>query len=126
MGNPIAQDEKDRQSRLGGLKHYNEGLASVTRAEGPLDVANLAPPVVVIPLRRLDLVGQKALRFALTISPEQLATAAAAAALASGGGSALVHIGFCSYSARRWGRIRHPRCAIDPHPDTADHLRRFP
>ena len=52
------------------LKHYNEGLASVTRAEGPLDLANLAPPVVVIPLRRLDQVGQKALRFALTISPD--------------------------------------------------------
>lgn len=36
------------------VKQYNEGLASVTRAEGPLDVANLAPPLVVIPLRRLD------------------------------------------------------------------------
>jgi hypothetical protein len=52
------------------MKQYNEGLASVTRAEGPLDVANLAPPIVVIPLRRLDRVGQKALRFALTISPD--------------------------------------------------------
>ena len=52
------------------LKRYNEDLASVTRAEGPLDVSNLAPPVVVIPLRRLDQVGEKALRFALTISPE--------------------------------------------------------
>jgi amino acid transporter len=52
------------------LKQYNEGLAAVTRAEGPLDVANLAPPVVVIPLRRLDQVGQKAVRFALTISPD--------------------------------------------------------
>jgi hypothetical protein len=52
------------------LKQYNEGLASVTRAEGPLDVANLTPPIVVIPLRRLDQVGQKALRFALTISPD--------------------------------------------------------
>jgi hypothetical protein len=52
------------------LKHYNEGLASVTHAEGPLDVANLAAPIVVIPLRRLDQVGQKALRFALTISPD--------------------------------------------------------
>ena len=52
------------------MKQYNEGLASVTRAEGPLDVTNLAPPIVVIPLRRLDQVGQKALRFALTISPE--------------------------------------------------------
>jgi amino acid transporter len=51
-------------------KGYNERLASVTRAEGPLDVSNLAPPIVVIPLRRIDQVGQKALRFALTISPE--------------------------------------------------------
>jgi hypothetical protein len=25
------------------LKHYNEGLASAVRAEGPLDVSNLAP-----------------------------------------------------------------------------------
>jgi hypothetical protein len=40
------------------------------REEGPLDVSNLAPPVVVIPMRRLDQVGQKALRFALTISPD--------------------------------------------------------
>jgi hypothetical protein len=52
------------------LKQYNEGLAAAVRAEGPLDVSNLAPPVVVIPLRRLDQVGQKALRFALTISPD--------------------------------------------------------
>src|SRR5215207_2761595 len=52
------------------LKQYNERLASLVRAEGPLDVSNLAPPVVVIPLRRLDQVGQKALRFALTISPD--------------------------------------------------------
>jgi hypothetical protein len=53
-----------------GLKRYNERLADATQAEGPLDVSNLRPPIVVIPLRRLDRVGQKALRFALTISPE--------------------------------------------------------
>jgi hypothetical protein len=52
------------------LKHYNENLASAARAEGPLNVSNLAPPIVVIPLRRLDQVGEKALRFALTISPD--------------------------------------------------------
>ena len=52
------------------MKRYNERLASVTRAEGPLDVTNLTPPIVVIPLRRLDRVGRKALRFALTISPD--------------------------------------------------------
>jgi hypothetical protein len=52
------------------MHRYNEGLATITRAEGPLDVSNLAPPAVVIPLRRLDQVAEKALRFALTISPE--------------------------------------------------------
>ena len=52
------------------MKSYNERLAAITRAEGPIDVAGLAPPLVVIPLRRLDLVGQKALRFAMTISPD--------------------------------------------------------
>jgi amino acid transporter len=52
------------------MHRYNARLAAVTRADGPLDVANLTPPIVVIPLRRLDQVGQKALRFALTISPD--------------------------------------------------------
>lgn len=52
------------------LKRYNEGLASAVRTDSALDVSNLAPPVVVVPLRRLDQVGEKALRFALTISPD--------------------------------------------------------
>jgi amino acid transporter len=52
------------------MKAYHERLTSITHAEGPLDVSNLSAPIVVIPLRRLDQVGQKALRFALTISPE--------------------------------------------------------
>ena len=52
------------------MKHYNEGLSAVTKLEGPLDVANLKPPIVVVPLRRLDQVGEKALRFSLTISPD--------------------------------------------------------
>jgi amino acid transporter len=53
-----------------GMKRYNERLAAMTRAEGPLDLSNLTPPIVIVPLRRLDQVGQKALRFALMISPE--------------------------------------------------------
>lgn len=52
------------------MKGYNERLVSVTKTDAPLDVANLTPPIVVIPMRRLDQVGQKALRFALTISPD--------------------------------------------------------
>jgi amino acid transporter len=53
-----------------GLKRYNEQLTSLTQKDGPLDLANLSPPIVVIPLRRLDRVADKALRFALTISPD--------------------------------------------------------
>jgi hypothetical protein len=52
------------------LKQYNERLASLVRTDSPLDVTHLAPPVVVIPLRRLDQVAEKALRFALSISPD--------------------------------------------------------
>jgi amino acid transporter len=52
------------------MKRYNEQLASLTRADGPLDLSNLAPPIVAIPLERLDQLGEKALRFALTISPD--------------------------------------------------------
>ena len=50
------------------MKRYNERLARVTRSEAPLDLSNLTEPVVVVPLRRLDQVAQKALRFAITIS----------------------------------------------------------
>jgi amino acid transporter len=52
------------------FKQYNERIAGITRAEGPLDVSNLAAPIVVIPLRRLDHVGRKALRFALTLAAD--------------------------------------------------------
>jgi amino acid transporter len=52
------------------IRRYHERLAAITSAAGPLDVADLDPPIVVIPLRRLDRVGRKALRFALAISPD--------------------------------------------------------
>jgi amino acid transporter len=52
------------------MKDYNDRIAGMTHADGPLDVSNLAAPIVVIPLRRLDHVGRKALRFALTLSAE--------------------------------------------------------
>jgi amino acid transporter len=51
-------------------RRYNDRLTALTRAEGPLDTSSLTPPIVIIPLRRLDQVGRKALRFALTISPD--------------------------------------------------------
>lgn len=51
-------------------RRYNENLTALTSAEGELDVSNLTSPIVVIPMRRLDQVGRKALRFALTITSE--------------------------------------------------------
>jgi hypothetical protein len=56
------------------MKRHNERLLAITRSEGPVAVENLAPAIVVIPLRRLDRVGEKALRFALTVSPEVYVT----------------------------------------------------
>lgn len=50
------------------MKAYHERTAAVRHADGPLALSNLSPPIVVIPLRRLDRAGEKALRFALMIS----------------------------------------------------------
>jgi hypothetical protein len=52
------------------LKRHNERIAAEAHTDRPLDVRDLTPPIVVIPLRRLDQAGQKALRFALTITPD--------------------------------------------------------
>lgn len=51
------------------MRRYQERLSAATHTDGPLDLSGLNPPIVVIPLRRLDHVAQKALRFAVTISP---------------------------------------------------------
>jgi hypothetical protein len=52
------------------VKGYNERTAALRRTDGPLALSNLSSPLVVIPLRRLDRVGEKALRFALMISKD--------------------------------------------------------
>jgi amino acid transporter len=49
--------------------HY-EKVERITATRQPLKVVPAAPPVVVVPLKRLDLVAEKCLQFALTISPE--------------------------------------------------------
>jgi len=51
-------------------RRYNQTMTELTSAEGELEVSDLTPPLVVIPLRRLDRVGRKALCFALTITRE--------------------------------------------------------
>lgn len=50
-------------------RHY-ERVAAETASSAPLDVGHLRPPLVVLPLRGWDKVAQKALRFAMKISPE--------------------------------------------------------
>jgi amino acid transporter len=52
------------------VKRYNDRLAALTETAEPLDLSDRTPPIVVIPLRRLDRVGHKALRFAVSITPD--------------------------------------------------------
>ncbi|WP_437525941.1 APC family permease [Sorangium sp. So ce726] len=50
-------------------RHYKH-IDEVVRARAPLDLTPPPPPIVVVPIRRWDLVAQKGLRFALRLSPE--------------------------------------------------------
>jgi amino acid transporter len=49
--------------------HYNRVDAEVA-SSAPLDVTRLRPPLIVVPVRTWDKVAQKAVRFALEISPD--------------------------------------------------------
>jgi hypothetical protein len=53
----------------GTHRHY-EAVERATATQQPMRVVRQAPPVVVVPIKRLDLVTEKGLQFALTISPE--------------------------------------------------------
>jgi amino acid transporter len=58
------------------FRHVRKGrerLARESSASGPLDLHGVEPPVIVIPIRRLDRVVRTALRFALSLSPEVFA-----------------------------------------------------
>jgi amino acid transporter len=53
------------------IRQYHEHLGRETDVGGPLDIGEaFLPPVIVIPLKRLDRVSRKALRLALTLSSE--------------------------------------------------------
>jgi len=55
-------------------RHSHERVDKAIMAEGtesdPLSFGGAEPPIVIVPLRRLDLVARKGLRFALSISSE--------------------------------------------------------
>ncbi|HZQ48160.1 MAG TPA: amino acid permease, partial [Verrucomicrobiae bacterium] len=52
------------------IRRYHENLDKETTQAGPFQPNMLPPPLIVIPLKRLNRVARKALRFALTLSSE--------------------------------------------------------
>jgi len=52
------------------IRRFNESIDREVDVDGPLQLDDPLPPVIVVPLKRLDRVGRKALRLAASISPE--------------------------------------------------------
>ncbi len=57
---------------VGTRRHY-EFVRRETECGRAIDATDLEPPVVVVPIKRWDLVSEKALRFALKLSPDVVA-----------------------------------------------------
>ena len=53
-----------------GIKHHYDRVAVEVKAEGPVNTRDLCTPIVLIPMDRWNLVSEKALRFAWSISRE--------------------------------------------------------
>jgi amino acid transporter len=56
-------------SMLWVRNHYRE-VAKETSSSAPLDVENLGPPIVIVPIQGWGKIAQRALQFALTLSPD--------------------------------------------------------
>jgi amino acid transporter len=52
------------------VRRINQRVDAEVAEDGPLEIGTPPPPIVIVPLKRLDRLAHKALRFALTISPE--------------------------------------------------------
>jgi amino acid transporter len=50
-------------------RHY-ENVAEETQLASPLEIANLGPPIVVLPIQGWNRIAERALQFALALSPE--------------------------------------------------------
>jgi hypothetical protein len=50
-------------------RHYAT-VAEETRLASPLEVVNLGPPIVILPIQSWNQIAQRALQFALTLSPD--------------------------------------------------------
>ena len=56
-------------SMLWVRNHYGE-VAKETSSSAPLDVESLGPPIVIVPIQGWGKIAQRALQFALTLSPD--------------------------------------------------------
>jgi amino acid transporter len=52
------------------IRKYQTSVEDETQSDGPLDFSATAAPIILIPLKRLDEVGRKALRLALRLTPD--------------------------------------------------------
>jgi len=52
------------------VRRYHEQLERETDVGGPLEIQPMLPPVIVIPMKRMNRVARKALRLAMTLSSE--------------------------------------------------------
>jgi amino acid transporter len=50
-------------------RHYNE-VAEEVRCPSPLQIERLRPPIVIVPIQSWTMISQRAMEFALTLSPE--------------------------------------------------------
>ena len=50
-------------------RHYDQ-VAEEVRCPSPLQIEHLGPPIVIVPIQSWSLISQRAMQFALTLSPE--------------------------------------------------------
>ena len=55
------------------VKRHYDHVARETRCPRPLDLAHLEPPVVLVPIKTWNTISERALQFALQLSPEVIA-----------------------------------------------------
>jgi amino acid transporter len=53
-----------------GVKRHYESVARQIASQEPLEIKDLQPPIVVVPLKDWDSIGRKALRFAMKLSSD--------------------------------------------------------
>jgi len=56
-----------------GVKRHYASVEGATRLRGTVDLTAVRPPLVVVPIKAVDTISAKALRFAMGVSPDVLA-----------------------------------------------------